>query len=77
MQRHFRASPPLVHRRALTLERVGLIRCPPGSMALAALKWLSMRYTVGLELGGVLRPPRIALGRSMLPAFTGAQLNYE
>ena len=30
MQRHFRVSPPSVHQRVLTLERLGFIRRPPG-----------------------------------------------
>jgi len=30
MQRHFRVSPPSVHRMVLTLERAGLIRRKPG-----------------------------------------------
>jgi DNA-binding IclR family transcriptional regulator len=30
LQRHFRVSPPAVHRMVLTLERAGLIRRQPG-----------------------------------------------
>ena len=30
LQRHFRVSPPAVHRMVLTLERAGLIRRKPG-----------------------------------------------
>jgi SOS-response transcriptional repressor LexA len=30
MQRHFRVSPPSVHQRVLTLERLGLVRRQPG-----------------------------------------------
>ena len=30
MQRHFRVSPPSVHKMILTLERAGLIRRQPG-----------------------------------------------
>jgi len=30
VQRHSRVSPPSVHQRVLTLERLGFIRRPPG-----------------------------------------------
>src|SRR5918912_1752765 len=51
LQRHFRVSPPAVHRMVLTLERAGLIRRQPGLAR-------SIGVLVAPECLPVLRPPQ-------------------
>ena len=51
LQRHFRVSPPAVHRMVLTLERAGLIRRQPGLAR-------SIGVLVAPERLPVLRPPQ-------------------
>ncbi len=58
LQRHFRVSPPAVHRMVLTLERAGLIRRRPG---------------LARSIGMLVEPERLPVLRPAQPVKTSVQ----